>query len=422
MKRLLLQVTLSLPGIALAAPWSFGEPVTVAGATGSPHYHHLDGAGRQHIAASASEVALVWEDDRSGAPQVYFAVKPRVAESFPRTEQLSTGDEAYEPAIVSLGPGRWLAAWEQDGVIAARVIDADGSGSVATLSAKGGRQVTLTADGSGRVAAVWARALGDGQVIEAAELRSAGREVEFAQAATRVSPVDDHPYQGFPAATWGADGRLLVAWEDRRAGHTRLFHTWRELGQAFAPERQLNQHFAPTGDGPETAGQNTGLDRGLGSGVMRVMLGADDKGAVQAIWLDKRHAASGYAVWGAESKDGGRSFGPNQIVQDDLGAAVQQWHAALAGGKPGFVAAWDDTREAWGDADEPGDVLLSWRKHSDTGWSPDLVVPGASGEGYQGSPAVALDPQGDLHLIWIERDDLSSPSRLRYLRGSGNQP
>ena len=335
---------------------------------------------------------------------------------------MSTGDEAYEPAIVSLGQGRWLAAWEQDGVIAARVIDADGSGSVATLSAKGGRQVTLTADGSGRVAAVWARALGDGQVIEAAELRSPGREVEFAQAATRVSPVDDHPYQGFPAATWGADGRLLVTWEDRRAGHTRLFHTWREQGQAFAPERQLNQHFAPTRDGSETAGQNIGLDRGLGSGVMRVMLGTDDKGAVQTIWLDKRHAASGYAVWGAESKDGGQTFGPNHIVQDDLGAAVQQWHAALAGGKPGFVAAWDDTREAWGDADEPGDVLLSWRKHSDTGWSPDLVVPGASGEGYQGSPAVALDPQGDLHLIWIERDNLSSPSRLRYLRGSGNQP
>ena len=149
MKRWLLQVTLSLPGIALAAPWSFGEPVTVAGATGSPHYHHLDGAGRQHIAASAAEVALVWEDDRSGAPQVYFAVKPRVAESFSRAEQLSTGDEAYEPAIAFLGHGRWLAAWEQDASIVARVIDADASGPVATLSAKGGRQVTLTADRSG---------------------------------------------------------------------------------------------------------------------------------------------------------------------------------------------------------------------------------------------------------------------------------
>jgi hypothetical protein len=104
------------------------------------------------------------------------------------------------------------------------------------------------------------------------------------------------------------------------------------------------------------------------------------------------------------------------MVQDELGAAVPQWHAALAGGVPGFVAAWDDTREGWGDGSEPGDVVLSWNFGS--AWSPDLVVPGASGEGYQGSPAVALDPQGDLHLLWIEGDDLSSPTRLRYLHGA----
>ncbi|MGB5832258.1 MAG: hypothetical protein WBG92_09755 [Thiohalocapsa sp.] len=59
--------------------------------------------------------------------------------------------------------------------------------------------------------------------------------------------------------------------------------------------------------------------------------------------------------------------------------------------------------------------MLSW--NAGDGWSADLVVPGAFGEGYQGSPAIALDPHGDLHLIWIERDDLSSPTRLRYLRG-----
>jgi hypothetical protein len=35
----------------------------------------------------------------------------------------------------------------------------------------------------------------------------------------------------------------------------------------------------------------------------------------------------------------------------------------------------------------------------------------------QGSPAIALDPHGDLHLIWDERAALPSPTRLRYLRG-----
>jgi hypothetical protein len=198
-----------------------------------------------------------------------------------------------------------------------------------------------------------------------------------------------------------------VAWEDRRAGNTRLFHSGRSTGQDFDPERQLNEHFEPAGGEREPMG--------LGSGVMRVALAADGGGTVRAIWLDKRDAKSGYAVWGAISTDGGRTFGPNQVVQDELGAAVPQWHAALAGGKVGFVAAWDDTREGWDGADEPGDLLLSW--NTGGGWSPDLVVPGASGEGYQGSPAIALGPDGDLHLIWIGRADLSSPTRLRYLRG-----
>ncbi len=412
MKRLVLQLVLCLPGVALAEPWTFGDPITVAGTEETPHYHHLDGAGRQHVAASETEVALVWEDDRSGDPQVYFAVKPHPAGSFSRTYQLSDGEEAYEPSIALIDQDRWLAAWEQDGAVMARIIDAQGPGPIAPLADKGSRQVTLASDQKGRIAAVWAREQDNGQRIEAAELRLENRGVALAGPAIPVAPVGDHPFQGYPAAAWGADGALNLAWEDRRAGHTRLFHTQRAPGQAFAPERQLNEHFAPTEDGSETTG--------LGSGVMRVMLAADPAGTLRAVWLDKRNANSGYAVWGAASKDGGRTFGTNQMVQDALGDAVPQWHAALAGGKIGFVAAWDDTREGWGDTGEPGDVLLSW--NTDGTWSPDLVVPGASGEGYQGSPAIALDPQGDLHLIWIERDDLSSPSRLRYLRATFSGP
>jgi hypothetical protein len=30
---------------------------------------------------------------------------------------------------------------------------------------------------------------------------------------------------------------------------------------------------------------------------------------------------------------------------------------------------------------------------------------------------VTLDPHGGLHLVWLERDDLTAPTRLRYLHG-----
>jgi len=402
-----LSLLLWLPSVVSAAPWLFAEPVTVAEDANRPHFHHLDGAGRQHVAASGREVAVVWEDDRSGAPQVYAAIKAIDAPGFERFEQLSAAGEAYEPAIAALGDGRWLAAWEQDGAVVARVIGPRGLGGIRPLAAGGSRQVTLASDGDRRIAAVWVRDQAGGQLLEAAELEVADGVVAFRRPAEQVAPTGEHPYQGFPAAAWAADGALLIAWEDRRAGHTRLFATRREDAGTFAPEVQLNEHNAPSVDGRELVG--------LGSGVMRVMLAADAAGVVRAIWLDKRNAASGYAVWGAASRDGGRTYGTNQIVQDENGAAVQQWHAALAGGVPGFVAVWDDTREAWSDDAETGDLLLSWNSAGD--WSADLLVPGASGVGYQGSPAVTIDPRGGLHLLWIERDDLTTPSRLRYLHG-----
>lgn len=412
MMRALVPFALCVPAVVYASPWGFGDPITVAGDTGSPHFHHLDGSGRRHVAASDSAAAIVWEDDHSGAPQVYVTVKPHSAQAFSSKKRLSDGSEAYEPTIAAIGEGRWLAAWEQDGAVAARIIDADGLGPVRLLAGKGSRQVILASDDSGRIAALWAREQQAGQLIEVAELRIEQRAAVPSGPTVPVSLVADHPFQAYPAAAFGRGGRLLVAWEDRRAGHTRLFHTWRDPGRPFAPERQLNQHFAPT--------DADGANARLGTGVMRVSLAVDNAGTVRAIWLDKRNAKSGYAVWGAVSGDGGRSFGPNQLVQDELGDAVAQWHASVAGGKPGFVAAWDDTREAWADPDESGDVLISW--NSGAGWSADLLAPGASGSGYQGSPAVTIDPRGDLHLIWIERNTLSSPTRLRYMRGVLNKP
>ena len=236
------------------------------------------------------------------------------------------------------------------------------------LSSGDGRQVTLAAGGDGAVAAVWAHREGRGQYLVAADLVVSESRVAVAHSGP-ISPSGSSDYQGFPAAVFAGDGHLVVTWEDRRAGHTRIYGARRNASGRFEDERQLNEHNEP--DVTESWLANKG------TGAMRVAVAAMPDGGLNAIWLDKRSPGSGYAVWGASGDDPGRGFGANIRVQDTLGDAVAQWHASVISGPDGFVALWDDARENWSDENETGDVFLSWR--TEGGWSEDLMVPGASG-------------------------------------------
>ncbi len=400
-------VLLGIPLAAGAAPWTFSAPVTVSEPAEGVVYHHLDGAGRRHLAVSGGSIALVWEDDRDGSPRVYAATMPLDGEQFGPAIPLGRGAESYAPSIAPLPGGRWVTAWEQDGGIHAAVLETGRAGAETQLSSDPARQVNLASTADGRALATWARRTGRDQVLVFSELSFGDGNVSATLPATVTAPGTSG-YQGFPDAAWLADGALLVTWEDRRAGHTRLYASRRSAGGLFGREVQLNEHNEAVATEDYLANK--------GSGAMRVSVAADPGGAVRAVWLDKRNPGSGYAVWGASSADGGRSFGANERVQDTMGDAVAQWHASVAHGPGGFVAAWDDARENWSDETESGDVVISWQ--TPTGWSEDLIVPGASGPGYQGSPVIALDASGALHLVFIESDVPGEPTHLRYLRGT----
>lgn len=105
---------------ATAAPWTFGEKITVAQTSKANTFHHVESSGRKNIAVSGDSVGVIWEDNRGGVPQVYVAFKSiqssafepawRVSDAAPRAHTLP----AYEPVIVALGAGRFLMGWEQD--------------------------------------------------------------------------------------------------------------------------------------------------------------------------------------------------------------------------------------------------------------------------------------------------------------------
>ena len=174
MKRILTALVLALGSATAACEWHFGPATDLTDTLAAPHFHHLDGAGRRHVATTAAGVAVIWEDDSSGEPQVYITTRSHGAPGFEPRMRLSAGAEAYEPAVVGLGPERWLAAWEQDGDIHVRALGASGPGPTLELAAAGARQVTLASRADGLIAVAWAQDARRGQVLRAALLETTG--------------------------------------------------------------------------------------------------------------------------------------------------------------------------------------------------------------------------------------------------------
>lgn len=372
------------------AAWTWEVPLTVNSVQGAAIFPHIESANRQGVAVSDDTVGVVWEDNRSGSPQCYLALKPATAAQFQPEIQLSK-NECYEPVVLALGAGRFVAAWEEAGVVQARVLP---GGMPLQLSKAAAAQVTLAGRGDA-VYAAWAEQAGRFKRIVVAELALRGDtlSVKSAQPVEAAQPTDE---QGWPALAVAGDGSVTLAWEDRRYRHTVPMVSHSSDGRSFAPPARLTDHRSGSVDG-----------LGAGIGAMRPTLAPwGERGAV-AVWLDKRDFLSGYDVYAAFDT-GTRRFGKNIRVQDNFGDNMAQWHAVVVSNASGrLLVLWDDAR------DGTPDVWLSeWDGEV---FGDDLAVPGAHGPGAHSDPVAALDAAGALHVVWLDRDEAAG-TRVRYAR------
>ncbi|MEW6133273.1 MAG: hypothetical protein AB1591_08940 [Pseudomonadota bacterium] len=380
---------LSLPAFA---GWQFSPAVEVGAAEGKNVFHHLESANRKGLASSAGRIALAWEDDRSGEPRCWLAVREKNAENFSAPQALGKG-ECYEPVVQGVGDGRFVAAWEEAGAVWAGLAGKD---TALRLSQAEAGQVTLAKAGGRTLYAAWAEQAGKFRRIMLARLALAadGLKLEYSVPVENAAPTDD---QAYPALAVNADGSLLVAWEDRRNKHTMMLAAHSPDGKLFArPYRLIDMPQVRT------------VNLGAGMGSMRPTVASCGANCVVAVWLDKRDFLSGYDVYAAFSLNGGGAFTRNLKVQDSFGDNIAQWHASIAASRSGrVVAVWDDER------DGSADVWLSDWNGSE--FSDDLAVPGASGPGVQSEPVIHLDADDTLHLAWLERTGTGG-TRLRYAR------
>jgi hypothetical protein len=315
---------------------------------------------------------------------------------------VSSGSEAYEPSIDAISDNRFMIAFEQDASIFARILTAEGLAEPARLSRAAASHVSI-ASFDNRVFASWREQNNGRWFVKIAALRvtNANRigveSIQSVEADGLETPVL------FPAIAVNSAG-ICVAWEDRRAGHTRLLVSYAEdAGKPFAEPQFLNEFFS----------NRNKYDRG--SGVTRVSLASFAQDEILAAWMDKRRGGKGYGIFAALGADAGESFGPNEKVHGEEGDTQPHYNPATAGNQSGdFVIAWDDFRR--GDSD----IWIS-AHNSNLEWSQDYAPPVASGDGEQSHPSIALDEQRNLHLLWIERAQLDGTSRLWYSLGRARQ-
>jgi len=384
---------------AHAQPWEFDKLVKVTSTHGAKIFHHLESSGRHNIAISAGTVAVAWEDDRDGTPRVYLARKGRDKQEFSKEVKISGKGEAYEPSLVALNRNRFVLAWEEDSRIHLRIVTPTKLGPTIILGKGEAVQPSLTIDGQQLLLVYSQREVRYGRIwMQRIEIDGDKLHLKHG-CAVDAEPAKDE--QLYPAVVSVAD-RVLVAWEDRRPGHTIIM-------AAQNHDRNSCSFDSPQRISEGLPGQRPAF--GKGHGVSRVALAAYGTGKILAVWADKRDFREGHDIYAAHNLSGKKQlFGSNIKVQDSFGGIAQQWHATVAGDPSGrLVVGWDDNRD--GDAN----IMLSWPEGES--WSEDFAIPGADGEGEQNHPTISLDREGNLHLAWIARTTIGGPTQVHYLFG-----
>lgn len=386
-------ILLYVPVYCWAEEWQFSNPVIVSDSAENV-FHHIDASSRRAIAVSDKTIAIVWEDNRSGTPHIYAALKTISAKTFQQPIKISAKGPAYEPGITALNDGRFIIGWEADDHLWLRVLTNNALGEARKLTNNFSRQIALHATLANKLVAVWAEKRKKAYQIHFTKLEVKNQEVS----AVKPLLVDNTKVdadQLYPSVYQSRSG-TVVGWEDRRHGNTRIFTAYSTNDKQFTPHRLLNDF------------RLSRIPRfGQGTGAMRISMDGNGQSQVLASWLDKRDFEGGYDVYAALSEDGGKNFTKNELAQDMFGENTPQWHNTAAVSNDGkLVIAWDDTRDGL------SNVYMSERINSV--WSADMSLT-ETDEINETHPVICFDNKGSLHIAYIERR--KAGSRIMYMQG-----
>lgn len=259
-----------------------------------------------------------------------------------------------------------------------------------TLSA-GQRGLAVSPDGT--VMAVWSDTREGRSNIYAARSKDGGH------AFGPNMRVNDAPgTTGLFGATVTLDrqNRAHVVWFDRRDGDDDIFYAQeRPDGVGFATNVRVNDDKTAQAASSEfEQDEFFETDAGRSGAAYQTLpsLAVDRQGVVYVAWQDYRRDQADIYV--ARSTDGGRSFGPNVRVNDDLGRAGQLSPALAVDDSGAVYVAWHDMRA--------GNPDIYFARSTDGGktFTRNARVNDDPGTAGQYDPSLAVDSLGGVHIVW----------------------
>ena len=421
-----LQVDLSLPD---GAPPARTPRPRVATAFEPARFPALPASGEQRhpaVVAQGGNVYVAWQDSRSGLENIYLGVSRDGGQTF-TTQRISDNPDG---SVVELRPdvavrrdgAQVFVVWQEFchapaddcGRIKLARFDAAGRklGTDQRVDAgaddAGKWNPSLALDRSGNALVAWVDERDrspDGLPLEHiyfSRIRNGaglGRNVRVDRGAPTPSSTElDNKWAPSVAAQRGS---FFVAWTDFRNYQWDIFVSRSRTGRGFERNRRVDDA------GFERIHDHPGL-------------ATDGRGALHAVWADRRRQEPDTDIRYARSTDGGRHFSASLIVDraeqgldPDHETPSNQWHPSIAVAGDDVFVAWQDNR--LGD----NDVFVARSRNGGASFDFDERVDDSGGDASnQYRPDVAVDPGRAVYIVW--EDERFGPAAVAIARRSLN--
>lgn len=402
------------------------------------------------LCVSGGEVSVAWSDDRAGSPGVWLNRSDDDGATW--LPEVSRADEGYGNAqapTIACQPGATLVAWEdtRDG-------DLETPNIYARSSMSGGQSWLAASARLGDDEWGWFESHG-------ARAATAGRNVYVVWQDARYGAYDilfsasydfgatwnpavrldwneaGAAWSGNPTIVADTDGRVHVAWEDRRNGETDIYVTSsHDFGVTWTDDFRVDTGdekgaFASTGPALALDGEtvslvwsdardgefqdillNTSTDGGATWLDPAVRVDSDAPGesdsvepqiliaggVTHVVWRENRFTA--YDIY--YRRGAGSSFGTREVPLDTYtGDAAHSFEPRLVSNGMDVVVAWADERHSLDGGNT--DLFYTWSEDAGVTWPAESfrINSLAGGTAWSHDLAVAL-AEGQLYATWAD--------------------